>query len=93
MADKHKICFIICTNSEQQLQECMMYLSLLYVPEGYQTDIITVTDASSMATGYNEAMRASDAKYKIYLHQDTFIVEPYFLDYLLKLFKRIPRLA
>lgn len=88
MVDKHKICFIICTNDEQQLQECMMYLSLLHVPEGYQTDVITVTDASSMTSGYNEAMRASDAKYKIYLHQDTFIVEPNFLDYLLKLFKK-----
>lgn len=88
MIDKHKICFIICTNDEQQLQECMMYLSLLHVPEGYQTDIITVTEASSMTSGYNEAMRSSDAKYKIYLHQDTFIVEAYFLDYLLKLFKK-----
>lgn len=88
MNDKHKICFIVCSNDEQQLQECMMYLSLLHVPEGYQTDVITVTDALSMTSGYNEAMRASDAKYKIYLHQDTFIVEPYFLDYLLKLFRR-----
>lgn len=88
MIDKHKICFILCTNDEQQLQECMMYLSLLHIPDGYQTDIITVTDASSMTSGYNEAMRASDAKYKIYLHQDTFIVEPNFLDYLLKLFKK-----
>lgn len=88
MIDKHKICFILCTNDEQQLQECMMYLSLLHVPEGYQTDVITVTDASSMTSGYNEAMQASDAKYKIYLHQDTFIVEPNFLDYLLKLFRR-----
>lgn len=88
MVDKHKICFILCTNDEQQLQECMMYISLLHVPEGYQTDVIMVTDALSMTSGYNEAMRASDAKYKIYLHQDTFIVEPYFLDYLLKLFQR-----
>lgn len=88
MIDKHKICFIICTNDKQQLQECMMYLSLLHVPEGYQTDIITVAEASSMTSGYNEAMRSSDAKYKIYLHQDTFIVEAFFLDYLLKLFKK-----
>lgn len=88
MVDKNKICFILCTNDEQQLQECIMYLNLLHVPEGYETDVITVVDALSMTSGYNEAMRASDAKYKIYLHQDTFIVEPYFLDYLLKLFKK-----
>lgn len=88
MVDKNKICFILCTNDEQQLQECIMYLNLLHVPEGYETDVITVVDALSMTSGYNEAMRASDAKYKIYLHQDTFIVELYFLDYLLKLFKK-----
>lgn len=87
MADEHKICFIICTNNEQRLLECIMYLSLLHIPDGYNTDVITVTDAISMAAGYNEAMRASNAKYKIYLHQDTFIVEPCFLDDMLKLFQ------
>lgn len=88
MADKYKICFIICSNDELQLQECMLYLSLLHIPEGYQTDVVVVTEAVSMAAGYNEAMQMSDAKYKIYLHQDTFIVEPLFLDYLLKIFRK-----
>lgn len=64
-----------------------MYLSLLHVPEGYQTDLITVEDAVSMAAGYNEGMAATDAKYKIYLHQDTFIVDPLFLDRLLDVFQ------
>lgn len=88
MANKNKICFIICTNDDQQLQECLMYLKLLHIPDGYQTDVITVTGAVSMAAGYNEALRASDAKYKIYLHQDTFIIERLFLDYVLKVFKK-----
>ncbi len=88
MTDKHKFCFIICTNNRQQLRECMMYLSLLHVPKGYTTDVITVTDAVSMAAGYNEAMCSSDAKYKIYLHQDTLIIDPFFLDRLLKVFKK-----
>lgn len=88
MADEFKICFIICSNDELQLQECMLYLNLLHIPEGYQTDVVVVTEAASMAAGYNEAMRMSDAKYKIYLHQDTFIVEPLFLDYLLKIFRK-----
>ena len=74
MADKNKISFIICTNDELQLQECLMYINLLHIPEGYQTEVITVTDAVSMASGYNEAMRTSDAKYKIYLHQDMWVV-------------------
>jgi spore maturation protein CgeB len=86
--NEHKICFIICTNDEQQLQECLLYLSLLKVPEGYETELLTITDAKSMTSGYNEAMNASDAKYKIYLHQDSFIVKRDFLDEMLKLFKK-----
>lgn len=87
MVDERKICFVICANKEQQLQECIMYLSLLHIPDGYHTDVITVADAVSVTAGYNEAMRESDAKYKIYLHQDVFIIEHYFLDCLLKLFQ------
>lgn len=90
MQDKHKICFIICANDELQLQECVMYLSLLHIPEGYQTDLVVIKGAESMTAGYNEGMAASDAKYKIYLHQDTFIVEPLFLDKLIRLFRREP---
>ena len=40
-----------------------------------------------MTSGYNEAMRCSQAKYKIYLHHDTFIVYPYFLRDLLRIFQ------
>lgn len=84
----HKICFIICTNDEQQLQECLMYLSLLEIPDGFEIEVLTIRDAKSMTSGYNEAMRSSDAKYKVYLHQDTFIVERQFLTKMLKIFKR-----
>ncbi len=86
--NEKKFCFIICYNDEFQLRECLLYLSLLQVPEGYETELITITDAQSMASGYNEGMRASDARYKIYLHQDTFIVEPRFLYKLLRIFRK-----
>ncbi len=86
--DEKKICFIICTNDEQQLEECLMYLSLLEVPEGFETELLTITGAKSMTSGYNEGMNASDAKYKIYLHQDTFIVEKKFLVNMVKLFSQ-----
>ncbi len=93
MTDTHKFCFILCSNDETQLAECMLYLSRLHIPEGYETDLVVVQDARSMAAGYNEGMAASDAKYKIYLHQDTFIVEPCFLDRLLKLFRSDKRIG
>lgn len=81
-----KICFIICFNNRQYLDECLLYLSLLTVPEGYETEVLTIQDAVSITAGYNEGMNASDAKYKIYLHQDTFIVKKDFLERIIKIF-------
>lgn len=86
--NEKKFCFIICTNDELQMRECELYLSLLKVPEGYECEFITISDAKSMTSGYNEGMNASDARYKIYMHQDTFIVDPLFLERLLRIFKK-----
>lgn len=85
--NERKICFIICTNDKQYLEECLLYLSLLEVPQGYETELLTVEGAKSMAAGYNEAMNASNAKYKIYLHQDTFVTERRLLYKLLEIFQ------
>lgn len=85
--DAKKICFIMCVNNEQYLQEAMYYINRLRVPEGYTIDVLTVEDATAMTAGYNEAMRASDAKYKVYLHQDVMIIETEFLEYLLRIFE------
>ncbi len=85
--DAKKICFIMCVNDEQYLQEAMYYIKRLHVPQGYTIDILTVEEASGMAAGYNEAMQSSDAKYKVYLHQDVMIVEVKFLEYMLNIFE------
>lgn len=84
--NEKQFCFIICTNDELFLQECLIYINDLYVPEGFTVDIITIKEAASMAAGYNAAMGASDAKYKIYMHQDVFILNKYFLINLLHIF-------
>lgn len=83
----HQFCFIICSNNDLFLSECMLYISNLVVPEGYSIDILTIKDAKSISSGYNEAMKTSKAKYKIYLHQDVFIINKYFLINLLNIFK------
>lgn len=86
MNDK-KICFIICYNQDIYLDECLLYLQQLHVPDGYETDLLTIADAPSMVEGYQAAMEESDAKYKIYMHQDVFIVYRYFLDSLIQIFR------
>jgi len=82
----HQFCFIICTNNDTYLQECLLYISNLIIPDGYTIDILTIKDAKSMTSGYNEGMRASDAKYKIYMHQDVFILNRHFLTNILNIF-------
>ena len=86
MVDEHKICFIICANKEYFLEECLFYINRLDVPEGYSVEVISITDAVSMTSGYNEGMQASNARYKVYLHQDVFIVYKGFLRAVLDIF-------
>lgn len=91
--NEKKFQFIICSNNEDFLAECITYISLLEVPEGYSVDVISILEAASMAAGYNEGMRASDAKYKIYLHQDVFIIYRKFLYALLEIFESDPQIG
>lgn len=84
--NEHKISFIICTNQDYLLEECQLYLNHLTIPDGYCTDIITIRNASSITSAYNQAIKQSDAKYKIYLHQDVFIINTNFIHDVLKLF-------
>lgn len=83
----HKICFVICANDERYLEECLWYIDKLLVPEGYECETVVMRDALSMTNGYNRAMVRSDAKYKVYLHQDVLIVNPNIILDLLDIFK------
>ena len=86
MTDDRKICFIVCVNNDKYAAECQLYIDSLIVPQGYATDVISITNAESMAAGYNAAMQESDARYKIYLHQDTFIRNRNFIQDILNIF-------
>jgi hypothetical protein len=88
-----EFCFIICTNNKLYEEECLYYIRHLRVPKGYHVDVLTVEDARSMTAGYNEAMQCSEAKYKVYLHQDTFIINPDFIADCLKIFERYPQIG
>lgn len=84
--NKRKISFIMCCNNDYYRKECGLYLEELIVPEGYEVNIVEVNGAKSMAAGYNEGMRRTDAKYKIYMHQDVFITNKNFLVDMLRVF-------
>lgn len=85
--NQKKIAFIMCANDEQYEQEARHYIKRLRVPMGYETEMIVIHGAKSMTEGYNRAMQQTDAKYKIYLHQDVMIIEQDFLANILKIFE------
>ena len=91
--NEEEICFIICTNDQLYAQECIYYINQLNVPKGCRIDILTVEEADSLASGYNEAMRYSKSKYKVYLHHDTFIIYPDFIRDCLELFRNNPQIG
>lgn len=85
--DDKKIAVIFCTNDERYEQECLKYIKSLNVPEGMKLEIIPVWNAKGMAAGYNEAMKRSNARYKLYIHHDTFVIKKDMLDILINIFK------
>ena len=91
--DEKKIVFITCVNDEMEYAECRYYLERLEIPEGYSTDFICIQEAPSMAAGYNAAMNESDARYKVYLHQDVFIKNRHFIRDMLEVFAHDPRIG
>lgn len=87
MTDLKQIAFIICTDNEQCCSECVRYIQDLEIPEGYGIDIIGIQQAESVAAAYNAGMQASNARYKVYLHQDTFILNKNFIRDILGIFQ------
>lgn len=91
--DDHSICFISNVNNEAEYEGAKRAILELEIPSGYNVEILSVRHAASMADGYQQAMNASNAKYKIYLHQDVFVINPRLISNLLEIFRLILRLV
>lgn len=91
--NQNKVSFIVCANDESELQECQYYLEHLVVPQEIETELLCIWNASSMTSGYQEGMIGTDAKYKVYLHQDTFIINPNFIADMLAIFRNNPQIG
>ncbi len=86
--NEKKIAFIICVNNQLYFEECRFYIEQLNIPEGFETDVLAIQDADSMCAAYNLGMRSTDAKYKIYMHQDVFIRNKEFLKNIMAIFEK-----
>ncbi|QHC05394.1 glycosyltransferase [Anoxybacillus sp. PDR2] len=93
MMNDKKIAFIYCVNNRDLYEESVRYVKSLHVPDGYEIEFIAIEGAQSITSGYNQAMKQTDAKYKVYLHQDVFIVNKSFIYDILSLFERYPKLG
>lgn len=82
-----KIGFIFCVNNEQYFLESTKYINELTIPEGYEIEIVRIDNPKSIFKGYNEGILKCDAKYKVYIHQDTFIINKDFIKDILKIFR------
>jgi len=91
--DEYKISFITCVNDEVLYQECVRYLRSLNIPNGFKVEMIGVRDSKTMNQGYNIAMHQSDAKYKVYLHQNTYIINKDFIQNVIGLFQEYSKLG
>jgi glycosyl transferase family 2 len=91
--DPHAVAFVTCVNDETQYATCLRYLTALQIPSEYSVERIAVLGATSMAEGYQRAMETSPARYKIYVHQDVYVVHQRLLLELIHLFRTYPRLG
>lgn len=74
-----KVAFIIAVNEEQIYNEAVYYINHLKVPENIEIEIVPIRNAVSLASAYNQGMTTTNAKYKVYMHQDVMLVNPYIL--------------
>lgn len=84
---ENKIAFITCVADQNLYQKSLSYINKLQVPENMEIEIISIMDAKSITSAYNEAMQKSDSKYKVYLHQDVYIKNENFINDILSIFK------
>lgn len=84
--DERKIEVIIHATDENFLARLIQSLETVVVPENFFAEIQPVTGAEKYFA-YDEARRASDAKYKIYLDERAVVTDENFLVELLKIFQ------
>lgn len=89
----HKICFILCSNDSFLANECILYINQLNIPKGFSIETLVIEDAKSLTSGYNAAMAQSDAKYKVYLHQDVLLIHRNFIQDILSIFTKHPEIG
>ncbi len=78
---------ITAVSDENMYVECLYYINHLHIPKNCQLTIHPIRNAASMTEAYNIGCNQTNAKYKIYIHQDTMLINQNLLYELLNIFK------
>jgi glycosyltransferase involved in cell wall biosynthesis len=89
----NKTCFIYSITDQVEYAESLAYVETLHVPQGFEVEILAVTEVNSITDAYNQAMASSDAKYKIYLTNNAFVINKQILFDTIEVFIKNPDLG
>lgn len=84
---ENTVAVIFCSNDQQMEDECLVYLRYLDVPVGMNLKAYSIWNAKGMCYGYNRAMYLINARYKIYIHHDSFLIKKDILSQIVQLFQ------
>ncbi|NBW12776.1 MAG: hypothetical protein EBR82_32610 [Caulobacteraceae bacterium] len=93
MLNDKKVSFIICSNDDACLDIALVSINSLIKPEGFEFEIINIKNTKNVAAGYNSAIDNSNAKYKVYMHQDVQILKPDLILRIINIFKKNEKLG
>ncbi|WP_373229942.1 glycosyltransferase [Cohnella sp.] len=86
--NRNKICFITSVQDPSIYQETIAYIRALDVPKGFEVETVYVQEAADgISVAYQHAMEHSDAKYKIYVRSNVYLVNRNLLIELIDLFR------
>lgn len=88
-----KVAFIIPSTGKGREEETEKYIEHLKLPQGIETEIHVINGAASMTQAYNYGMKITDAEYKVYLHEDVYIRNPYFIYDFLHIFEQSEKIG
>lgn len=80
------ICFIVIGEDQIKAKECIFFIKNLYVPIGYDIEIIEKYNIKNRANFYNQVISENDSKYKVYINGNTIILNSHFIEDMLSLF-------
>lgn len=72
--NENKICFILYCGDHMKHSDALVYIQELNVPENMQIECLTVESNENRYDAFNEGMYSSNAKYKVYMDFNNYIL-------------------